>query len=287
MTDHRLPRRTLLAAGLLGASGLPVRAQTPASRPRTTYGDTGQPAPPDDYPDSAGARGGYVQNAPQTQPRPPLPPGRADDRYPSDRYPPDRYPPAYDDGPAPGDRRASGTEGPATPDFHPNYPAAPRAETYDRNEIVQGASDFLGVTAEAVGAAVERIFRENGRPTAYIAGEEASGAFIAGLRYGKGLLYMKRRRPETVYWQGPSVGWDFGGNGSRSFTLCYNLQYPDAIYRRFPGVEGTAYFIGGVGVNYQRADDITLAPMRAGVGLRLGANVGYLSYSRTRHWFPF
>ena len=152
---------------------------------------------------------------------------------------------------------------------------------------MQGASDFLGVTAEAVGSAVERVFRDNGRPTAYIAGEEGSGAFVAGLRYGKGLLYMKRRAPVTVYWQGPSVGWDFGGNGSRAFTLCYNLQYPDAIYRRFPGVEGTAYFIGGIGVNYQRADDITLAPMRAGVGLRLGANAGYLSYSRTRHWFPF
>ena len=98
---------------------------------------------------------------------------------------------------------------------------------------------------------------------------------------------MKRRPPETVYWQGPSIGWDFGGNGSRSFTLCYNLQYPDAIYRRFPGVEGTVYVIGGIGVNYQRADEITLAPMRAGLGLRLGANVGYLAYSRRRQWFPF
>ncbi len=281
MTDHRLPRRTLLAAGLLGATGLPARAQT-TSRPRTTYGDTGQPAPPDDYPDSAGARGGYVQSPPQTQPRSPLPPGPPAEPYLDDRGSTDRY------GSDRGDpRRGEGTEGPPTPDFHPNYPAATRAETYSRNEIVQGASDFLGVTAEAVGSAVERVFRDNGRPTAYIAGEEGSGAFVAGLRYGKGLLYMKRRRPVTVYWQGPSVGWDFGGNGSRSFTLCYNLQYPDAIYRRFPGVEGTAYFIGGVGVNYQRADDITLAPMRAGVGLRLGANVGYLAYTRSRHILPF
>ena len=86
-----------------------------------------------------------------------------------------------------------------------------------------------------------------------------------------------------VFWQGPSVGLDFGGNASRVFTLCYNLQYPDAIFRRFPGVEGSAYFIGGLGVNYQRADDITLAPIRAGVGLRLGANIGYLAYTRQRN----
>ncbi len=287
MTDHRLPRRTLLAAGLAGASGLPAWAQT-ASRPRTTYGDTGQPAPytppatyaqptAPAYPDA----GGYTARPAQTQPTYPLPSGRPDDRY--------APPPAdgYDDGRYVPDRRGDEPEGPPTPDFHPNYPASTRAETYNRNEIVQGASNFLGVTAEAVGSAVERIFRDNGHPTAYIAGEEGSGAFIAGLRYGKGLLYMKHRRPETVYWQGPSVGWDFGGNGSRAFTLCYNLQYPDMIYRRFPGVEGTAYFIGGIGVNYQRADEITLAPMRAGVGLRLGANVGYLAYSRRRQWFPF
>jgi hypothetical protein len=98
---------------------------------------------------------------------------------------------------------------------------------------------------------------------------------------------MKERHRQEVYWQGPSIGWDFGGNASRVFTLCYNLQYPDMIYRRFPGVEGTAYFIGGLGVNYQRAEDITLAPIRAGVGLRLGANLGYLSYSRERHASPF
>lgn len=269
MTDHRLPRRTLIAAWIAGASGLPAWAQAPA-RPPTTYGDTGQPDPyaPPPPPD----RDGYTTRPPQTQPRAPLSPVPPADRY--------------DDGGYDAPRRG-GTEGPPTPEFRPNYPAQTRAEEYDRNEIVQGASDFLGVTAEAVGAAVERIFRENGRPTAYIAGEEGSAAFIAGLRYGKGLLYMKHRRPVTVYWQGPSVGWDFGGNGSRAFTLCYNLQYPEAIFQRFPGVEGSAYFIGGVGVNYQRAGGVTLAPMRAGVGLRLGANVGYLAYSRRRNWIPF
>jgi len=169
----------------------------------------------------------------------------------------------------------------------PSYPAAAPAQTYSRDEIVNQVSDFMGVTAESAGALIEKIFAQNGRPTAYIAGEEGSGAFGVGLRYGRGLLYMKDQQPIKVYWQGPSVGWDVGGNASRVFTLCYNLQVPDAIYQRFPGVEGTAYFIGGLGVNYQRADDITLAPIRAGLGLRLGANAGYLAYSRKRNILPF
>jgi hypothetical protein len=161
------------------------------------------------------------------------------------------------------------------------------AATYSADEIIRTGSDFLGVAAETVGGAVERVFRDNGQPTGYIAGEEGSGAFVAGLRYGRGLLYMKGRPTLEVFWQGPSVGWDWGGNASRVFTLCYNLQYPDAIFRRFPGVEGTAYLVGGLGVNYQRADTITLAPIRAGVGLRLGANAGYLAYSRQRNILPF
>ena len=100
-------------------------------------------------------------------------------------------------------------------------------------------------------------------------------------------MYMKGREGQPVYWQGPSVGWDVGGNASRNFTLIYNLHYADMIYRRFPGVEGSAYLVGGLGVNYQRAEGITLAPIRAGVGLRLGANVGYLAYTRKRNFWPF
>ena len=269
MSDRRPPRRLVLAkfgaGALLTASGLPALAQTarPRSQPRTTYGDGSTPEP--SYaPPPASARAPAYPTAESAYPAPPPPP-----------------PPRYA-----GEPREE-TPGPPTPSYEPQYPAQRRADTYSRNEIVQGASDFLGVTAEAAGAAVERIFRDNGRPTAYIAGEEGAGAFVAGVRYGKGLLYMKGRRPQTVYWQGPSIGWDFGGNGSRAFTLVYNLHYADMIYRRFPGVEGSAYVIGGLGVNYQRADDITLAPIRAGLGLRLGANVGYLSYSRARRWFPF
>ena len=159
--------------------------------------------------------------------------------------------------------------------------------TYSAEEIINATSDFLGVTAEVAGAAIERIFSQNGSPTAYIAGEEGSAAITIGARYGRGLLYMKEQPTQEVFWQGPSIGFDVGGNASRVFTLCYNLHYPDMIYRRFPGVEGSAYMIAGLGVNYQRADGITLAPIRAGVGLRLGANMGYLSYSRQRNILPF
>ena len=176
--------------------------------------------------------------------------------------------------------------GPPPPPPPGTGPSSAPAATYSNDELVNRVSDFLGVTAESAGAAVERIFKDNGRPTGYIAGEEAAGAFVFGLRYGRGLLYMKDRPRTEVFWQGPSVGFDWGGNASRVFTLCYNLQYPDAIFRRFPGVEGSAYLIGGMGVNYQRAEDITLAPMRAGVGLRLGANIGYLAYSRRRNIIP-
>lgn len=178
-------------------------------------------------------------------------------------------------------------EGPPSPDHNAAYPASGKAETYSRDEIVNNVSDFMGVTAEAAGGAVERIFQKNGSPTAYIAGEEGSGAFVAGARYGRGLLYMKGKEPIEVFWRGPSVGWDFGGNASRVFTLCYNLDDPRLIFQRYPGVEGSAYFIGGLGVNYQQTENIVLAPIRAGVGFRLGANVGYLAYSRTRNLFPF
>ena len=179
---------------------------------------------------------------------------------------------------------AQGAPAEPAPGSSPNY--AP-AESYSRDELVNKVSDFFGVTAEAAGAVITKAFKDNGQPTGYIAGEEGSAAITVGLRYGKGLLYMKGREPITVYWQGPSVGFDLGGNASRNFTLCYNLQRPEEIFQRFPGVDGSAYFIGGLGLNYQRADDIVLAPIRTGVGFRLGANIGYLAYTRKRRILPF
>jgi hypothetical protein len=185
--------------------------------------------------------------------------------------------------------RPSSSEALPPPNSTPTYPAQQpgKPETFTRDEMVQNVSDFMGVTAETAGAAVEKVFSRNGRPTGYIAGEEGSGALVIGARYGRGLLYMKGREPVEVFWQGPSAGWDFGGNASRVFTLCYDLDNPETLFQRFPGVEGSAYFVGGLGVNYQKAAGVTLAPIRAGVGVRLGANVGYLSYSKKRNILPF
>ncbi|MGP1274864.1 MAG: DUF1134 domain-containing protein, partial [Caulobacterales bacterium] len=144
--------------------------------------------------------------------------------------------------------------------------------TYNSTEIVEAVSDFFGVTAEAAGVLVERIFADLGEPVGYIIGEEAAGAVGVGLRYGQGDLVLRGQTgTQRVFWQGPSVGFDAGGNASRVFTLVYNLDDADRIYQRFPGVEGTAYFVAGLGVNYQRADYITLAPIRSGVGFRAGA----------------
>lgn len=157
---------------------------------------------------------------------------------------------------------------------------------YEEGEIVRDVSNFFQMTTKDTAKAVQGIFARFGKPNAYIAGEEGSGAIIFGLRYGKGLLYRKGQAPVTVYWQGPSLGFDVGGNGSKCFTLVYNLPGTDAIYQRFPGIEGIFYFVAGIGVNYQQNGDIILAPMRTGLGLRAGANVGYLSYSRERDWLP-
>lgn len=160
-------------------------------------------------------------------------------------------------------------------------------ETFSENEVVRAASDFFGTTTAAVAKAVERVFAEQGLPDGYIKGDEGSGAVVVGLRYGSGWLIRKGRAPLKVYWQGPSIGFDLGANASKCFTLVYNLRRPERLFQKFPGVEGSYYFIAGIGVNYQRADGVTLAPMRTGVGLRAGVNAGYLTYTREQSLNPF
>ena len=183
---------------------------------------------------------------------------------------------------------ASSQSGQGNPDYGQPSAYQSNIDTYSREELVDVTADFFGVTAEAAASALERVFSDLGRPVGYIAGEEVAGAAGVGLRYGEGYLSLKGSSEQTkVYWQGPTIGFDAGGNASRVFTLVYELNDTDRLYQRFPGVEGSAYFVAGLGVNYQRADGITLAPIRSGVGLRAGANVGYLSYSRQRNWLPF
>ncbi|MES1990578.1 MAG: DUF1134 domain-containing protein [Pseudomonadota bacterium] len=161
------------------------------------------------------------------------------------------------------------------------------AQTYSEGEIIAEAGQVFGGTAKGLADAVHSVFKKYGEPNAYIKGEEVSGAVVLGLRYGVGTLNMKSGGSQKVYWQGPSAGWDFGGNVVKVFTLVYNLPDGEKIYQRFPGVEGSAYLIAGIGINYQQRNNIILAPMRAGAGLRLGASVGYLKYTRTREWLPF
>jgi len=160
-------------------------------------------------------------------------------------------------------------------------------ETYSPDEIVSVGHSFFGKTTRGLAKAVEYVFQKQGEPTAYIVGEEAAGSFVGGLRYGEGTIYYKDGTKQRIYWQGPSVGFDFGANGSRSLVLVYNSSSPEDLYTRFGGVEGSAYIIGGVGVNFQQKDEIILAPIRTGVGARLGANVGYLKYSGRPSWNPF
>ena len=161
-----------------------------------------------------------------------------------------------------------------------------QAESYNESELVAAISTHLGVTSESAATAIERLFRERGRPVGYITGEEGGGALTVGARYGEGTLWMKDGRTQKIFWQGPTVGFDAGAEASKVFTLVYGLKDTDDIYRRFPGAEGNAYLVAGMAVNVQKANGITLAPVRTGVGLRLGANVGYTSYTRKRSLIP-
>lgn len=159
--------------------------------------------------------------------------------------------------------------------------------TFSAAEIKEAGHRLFGRVSMGFARAVEYAFQRAGRPNGYILGEEAGGAFIAGLRYGEGILYTKDAGDHRVYWQGPSIGYDFGAEGSKTMVLVYNLRSPSEIYRSYPGIDGSAYLVGGLGVTFLMRDDVVLAPIRSGVGLRLGANIGYLKYTREPTWNPF
>ncbi len=160
-------------------------------------------------------------------------------------------------------------------------------DTYDVEEIFGKAEGFFGDVSEGLAKAIEKAFADEGRPNAYIEGEEASGAIGIGLRYGKGKLHRKMEETREIFWQGPSIGFDFGGDASKVFVLIYKLKDTDDLYQRYPGVDGSVFLLAGFGLHYERSGDVTLAPIRSGVGLRAGANVGYTKYTRKRSWLPF
>lgn len=160
-------------------------------------------------------------------------------------------------------------------------------ERYSSNEILDTGHRFFGGISRGLASVIERAFSQWGQPNGYILGQEAGGAFIGGLRYGEGTLYTKNAGDLRVYWQGPTLGYDFGGDGARTMMLIYNLPATRAVYQRFGGVDGSAYLVGGVGMTALTSGRIVLVPIRSGVGLRLGASVGYLKFTPTATWNPF
>jgi hypothetical protein len=159
--------------------------------------------------------------------------------------------------------------------------------TYSNNELVETGHRFFGNAAGGLATIIERAASRYGQPNGYILGEEGGGAIVGGLRYGEGMLHTRDRGQHKVFWQGPSIGWDFGGDGARVMMLVYNLSSVDAMYQRFGGVDGSVYFIGGLGMTALTYDNIVVVPVRAGLGLRLGANLGYLKFTPTATWNPF
>jgi hypothetical protein len=159
--------------------------------------------------------------------------------------------------------------------------------TYSSNEIINSGHRFFGTVSRGLAQVVEKAVSQWGLPNGYVLGQEAGGAISVGVRYGDGVLYTKNAGDLRVYWQGPSIGFDFGGEGARTMMLIYSLPATEAIYQRFAGIDGSAYFIGGFGMTALTANNIVVVPIRSGVGLRLGANIGYLKFTPQATWNPF
>jgi hypothetical protein len=161
------------------------------------------------------------------------------------------------------------------------------ATTYRKDDVIGAAENVFGKGAKGLAEIVEKILKDQGEPNAYIAGREASAALVVGLRYGSGTLSHSVEGQRPVYWTGPSVGFDVGGDAANTFVLVYNLYDSQDLYRRYPQVEGRAFFVGGFSATYLRRGDVAIIPIRLGVGVRLGANVGYMKFSEKSKWLPF
>lgn len=165
--------------------------------------------------------------------------------------------------------------------------ATRQTPTYRKDDLIGAAEGVFGKGAAGLAGIIEKILADQGEPNAYIAGREAAGAFVVGLRYGSGTMKHTVEGERPVYWTGPSVGFDVGGDATKVFTLVYNLYDSQDLYKRFPQAEGRAYFVGGFSATYLRAGDVVLIPVRLGVGMRLGVNVGYMKFTEKSRWFPF
>lgn len=161
------------------------------------------------------------------------------------------------------------------------------SDTYSADELVATGNEFFGQVAQGLASVVERAVSQFGLPNAYILGQEGSGAIGVGARFGEGKMHTRNAGSRNLFWQGPSIGFDFGGDGSRVMMLVYNLPSVDSIYGRYPGVDGSAYVVGGLGMTAMKYGDIYIVPIRSGVGARLGVNVGYLKFTSEPTWNPF
>ena len=161
------------------------------------------------------------------------------------------------------------------------------ADTYRRDDLLAAGEGVFGKGAEGLAGIIEKILKDQGQPNAYIAGREASGAFVVGVRYGSGILSHKIEGQQPVFWTGPSVGFDVGGDANKVFVLVYNLYDTADLYHRFPGAEGRLYFVGGFAATYLRRGNVVVIPIRLGVGWRAGVNVNYMKFSHKSKWLPF
>jgi hypothetical protein len=189
---------------------------------------------------------------------------------------------------APQSATNSTTSGPCAPrNVQASIDASKPPTTYQRDDLIGAAEGVFGKGAAGLAGIMEKILKDQGEPNAYIAGREASGAFVVGLRYGSGTMCHTVEGQRAAYWTGPSIGFDVGGDATKVFTLVYNLYDSQDLYKRFPQVEGRAYFVGGFSATYLRRGDVVLIPIRLGVGVRLGANIGYMKFSEKSRWLPF
>ena len=314
---YRMIGALAMAGLLLGAVPAGAQERLPwdtreGNRTITPY-DQQQETAPDRYEPRP-----YGQSIPNYG-APPAYSGRGDEPYRAPPRQPDTYREAYQDGqrrPVPwqGDRDQQTTVpgGYGDPGYDPQYDRRydpppppyrdgygapppprryeeppPREGTFSMREIRDAGHGFFGSISQGLASVIEYAFKRQGRPNGYILGEDVGGAFVAGLRYGEGMLYTKDAGHHKVYWQGPSLGYDAGAEGSKVMVLVYNLRDPEQMYRRFGGIDGSAYVVGGVGMTFLSHGDVILAPIRSGIGLRLGANIGYLKYTRRPTWNPF
>jgi hypothetical protein len=195
-------------------------------------------------------------------------------------------PPSYARAAPATDAQPAGTHAPPPADARMKA-RADASNSYGERDVLDAAEGVFGKGAAGLAGLIEKIFKDQGRPNGYIAGREAGGAVVVGLRYGSGTLYHKVEGQRPVFWTGPSVGFDLGANGAKTFVLVYNLYDTQELFRRYPAVEGDLYVVGGFTASYLRSGDKVLIPIRLGVGWRLGANIGYMKFTEKSKWMPF